>query len=180
MRLIRIAKTTIVASIAALLSLIAFGNVTDYGTNLAFVQHVMAMDTLFPTTTITYRAITSPMLQYLAYDLIIAVETAAAVLCWAGTFALLRAVRAPAVAFNGAKTLAVAGLALGFLLYQVGFVIVGGEWFGMWMSEHWNGVPSAFRYMTTIFLVLIFVAMPDGELNGTVSGGRSRGDSPAQ
>jgi predicted small integral membrane protein len=181
MGLIRIAKTAFVASVAALLTVIVFGNITDYGTNLAFVQHVMAMDTLFPTTTITYRAITNPTLQYLVYDTIIAVEATVAVLCWAGAFALLRALCAPAAGFNRAKALSVAGLALGFLLYQFGFMTVGGEWFGMWMSEHWNGIPSAFRFMTTIMLVLIFVAMPDGELDraAATSGNRSRDDSPA-
>jgi predicted small integral membrane protein len=177
MQLVRIAKTAMVASIAVLLSVIAFGNITDYGTNLAFVQHVMEMNTLFPTTTITYRAITSSMLQYLAYDLIIGTEVAIAILCWWGAFALLRALRSPATVFNGAKAFAVAGLTLGFLLYQVGFMTIGGEWFGMWMSEHWNGVPSAFRFMITILLVLIFVVMPDGELPGATATGRDRSRS---
>ena len=61
----------------------------------------------------------------------------------------------------------VAGLTLAFLLYQFGFVTVGGEWFGMWMSPQWNGVPSAFRFLITILAVLIFVTLPDGELAGT-------------
>ena len=59
---------------------------------------------------------------------------------------------------------AVAGLTLGFLLWQVGFMSIGGEWFGMWQSQQWNGVPSAFRFLITILAVLIFVAIPDQEL----------------
>ena len=43
--------------------------------------------------------------------------------------------------------LKIAGLALGFLLWQVGFMSIGGEWFGMWQSKDWNGVPSAFRFV---------------------------------
>ena len=48
---------------------------------------------------------------------------------------------------------------------------IGGEWFGMWQSQQWNGVPSAFRFVVTIIAVLIFVAMPDQELDrqGTVN-----------
>jgi predicted small integral membrane protein len=42
---------------------------------------------------------------------------------------------------------------------------IGGEWFGMWQSQQWNGVPSAFRFLITIMAVLIFVAMPDQELD---------------
>ena len=72
--------------------------------------------------------------------------------------------RADAAAFNRAKTLAVVGLTLGFLLWHVGFMSIGGEWFGMWQSQQWNGVPSAFRFVMTIIAVLIFVAIPDQEL----------------
>jgi predicted small integral membrane protein len=38
---------------------------------------------------------------------------------------------------------------------------IGGEWFGMWMSQQWNGVPSAFRFVVTILTILIYVAMAD-------------------
>ncbi|MGB8551548.1 MAG: DUF2165 domain-containing protein [Xanthobacteraceae bacterium] len=164
--LLRIAKTTMVAAIAVLFSIVAFGNITDYGTNFAFVQHVLSMDTLFPTTTITYRAITSPALHRLAYAAIIATEIAIALLCWLGALALLRALYAPAERFNRAKPFAIAGLTLGFLLYQFGFITIGGEWFGMWMSQQWNGAPDAFRYLTTLIMILIFVAMPEGDIAG--------------
>ena len=161
---IRAAKMAMVAAIALFATLVVFGNITDYGTNLAFVQHVLAMDTVFPSSTIRYRAITSPALQHAAYVAIIAVEAVIAVLCWAGAAALAKNLRADASSFRRAKTLAVTGLALGFLLWQVGFMSIGGEWFGMWQSSQWNGVASAFRFALVIVAVLIFVAMPDEEL----------------
>jgi predicted small integral membrane protein len=161
---LRVAKIAAAASIAAFLTLVTFGNLTDYGTNFAFVQHVMAMDTILPTSTITYRAITDPTFHHAAYALIIAVEAIVSVLCWFGVLRLLRRLREAAAQFNRAKDIVVAGLTLSFLLYEVGFVTVAGEWFGMWMSQQWNGVPSAFRILITIIAVLIFVAMPDGEL----------------
>jgi len=161
---IRLSKAAMVAAIAFLASLVAFGNITDYWTNFAFVQHVLSMDTVFPETTIRYRAITSPVLHHAAYVLIIAAEAATAVLCWIGAYRLLRAMKAPAAVFNSSKSIAIAGLTLGFLVWQVGFMSIGGEWFGMWMSEQWNGVPSAFRFLMTILGVLIYLAMPDSEL----------------
>ena len=161
---IRAAKTAMVAAIALFASLVAFGNLTDYQTNFVFVQHVLGMDTIFPSSTIRYRAITDPGLHRAAYALIIAAEAAVAALCWAAAIFLLRQLRAGAAAFNRAKALAVTGLTTGFLLWQVGFMSIGGEWFGMWMSPQWNGVESAFRFVATIGLVLIFLAMPDGEL----------------
>jgi predicted small integral membrane protein len=162
---IRAAKIAMVAAIALWVSLVAFGNLTDYGTNFAFVQHVLSMDTIFPESTIRYRAITSPVLHHAAYADIIAAEVVTAVLCWIGAYRLARRVRSDAKAFRQAKPLAVGGLTLGVLLYLVGFVAIGGEWFGMWMSQQWNGVPSAFRFLITILAVLIFVVLPDDELN---------------
>jgi predicted small integral membrane protein len=164
--ILRIAKIATVASIAAFLSLVTFGNVTDYGTNFAFVQHVLAMDTIFATSGIAYRAVTNPVLHHAAYGLIITTQAAVSVLCWIGVFRLLRRLRTDALTFNRAKNLLIVGLTLAFLLYQFGFVTVGGEWFGMWMSPQWNGVPSAFCFLITILAVLIFVVLPDGELVG--------------
>jgi predicted small integral membrane protein len=166
MRAARVAKVALVAAIAACATLVVFGNVTDYGTNFAFVRHVLAMDTIFPDSGIRYRAITSPALHHAAYWLIIAAEALTAVLCWIGAVALLRQRRASADAFNRAKTFAIAGLTLGFLVWQFGFMTVGGEWFGMWQSAQWNGTPSAFRFAMVMIGVLIFVTLPDGELDG--------------
>jgi predicted small integral membrane protein len=122
------------------------------------------MDTIFPFSTIKYRAITDTTLHHAAYALIIATEAAIAVLCWIGAVVLARHIHATAPAFNRAKALAVIGLALGFLLWQVGFMSIGGEWFGMWQSQQWNGVPSAFRFVMVILAVLILVVLPDQEL----------------
>jgi predicted small integral membrane protein len=162
---IRAAKAALVAAIAVFASLVTFGNLTDYDTNFVFVQHVLSMDTIYPSSTIKYRAIIDPALHHAAYSVIIAAEAATAVLCWIGAAALLRHIRNDAGAFNRAKTSAVGGLTFGFLLWQVGFMSIGGEWFGMWQSQQWNGVPSAFRFFITIIAVLIFVAMPDRELD---------------
>ena len=162
---IRAAKAATVAAIALFATLVAFGNLTDYNTNFVFVEHVMSMDTIFPFSTIKYRTITSPALWHAAYALIIAMEAGTALLCWIGAAALARRLRADAATFNRAKAFSVAGLTLGFLLWQVGFMSIAGEWFGMWQSQQWNGVPSAFRFVITIIAVLIFVALPDHDFD---------------
>jgi predicted small integral membrane protein len=164
MLLERISKTAIVAALAFLFSLVAFGNITDYGANLPFVQHVLMMDTIFPSATIRYRAVEAPALQQGAYLLIIAVEVISAALCWFGTMRLLRHLRAPGAAFNGAKGAAIIGLTLGYLLWQVGLIALGGEWFGMWMSHEWNGVESAFRFLMMTLGGLIYVSLPDRDI----------------
>jgi predicted small integral membrane protein len=164
-KVLRAAKAAAVAAIALLASLVTFGNLTDYDTNFAFVQHVLSMDTIFPSSTIRYRAITSPALHHLAYALIIATEAITALLCGIGAIALVRELGGDAKAFARAKRFAIAGLALGFLLWQAGFIGIGGEWFDMWQSQQWNGVASAFRFAMTILGVLILVALPDAELD---------------
>ena len=165
MLFVRYSKILLLAAIALLATLVALGNISDYGMNFAFLQHVLQMDAVFPNAKTTWRAIHSPALHHVAYLFIITLETLTAVLCWVGAARLLRKVKHSAREFNRAKCLGVAGLTLGFLVWQVGFMSIGGEWFGMWMSEQWNGVPSAFRFFMTIGVVLIYLAHKDEELD---------------
>ena len=163
--IVRLSKALLVCAVALFASLVAFGNITDYGSNFAFVRHVFMMDTIFPDATIGYRSIQTPWLHHAGYIFIIALEGLTALLCWIGGLRLLCGLKLPAHAFNGRKKLAVAGLTLGFLTWQVGFMSIGGEWFGMWMSKQWNGVPDAFRFFVTIILALIYLVQRDGELD---------------
>ena len=161
----RLSKIGLVAAIALWLALVAFGNLTDYGSNLVFVQHVLAMDAIFPDAAIHYRAIHSPPLQHAAYVLIIAIETLAAIFCALGAWRMWRARRSPAAPFRRAKRLAVTGLSLGVLLWLGGFMAIGGEWFGMWMSTQWNGLASAFRFVVVLLLALVCLGQRDDDLD---------------
>jgi predicted small integral membrane protein len=161
---LRSSKILLMAMIALWVSLVALGNITDYGSNLAFVQHVLAMDTIFPDARIHYRAIVSPALQHVAYVLIIAAETLAAVLCAGGAWRMWCARRRPASAFHQAKHMAMAGLAVGLMVWLGGFMAIGGEWFGMWMSSQWNGLTSAFRFVVVLLAALILLGQRDDEL----------------
>ncbi len=163
MLILRWSKCTCVAAVALYASLVAFGNLSDYGSNLAFVQHVLAMDTIFADSTIRWRAIEQPALQHLAYAAIIAGEAITAGLCWFGAWRMWRQRHAAAARFQHAKGWAIGGLTLGFVVWQVGFMSIGGEWFGMWMSSQWNGSESAFRCFMLILCVLIFVSLRDDE-----------------
>ena len=162
--LVRAAKILLVLMIGLFSLLVGVDNIIDYGTNFAFVQHVMSMDTVFPSTTLTWRAITSPVLYHIGYALIIAAELLAGVLCVFGARVLWRARHASARDFNASKDIAVAGLVAGFALWFFGFMTVGGEWFQMWQSQTWNGQQAAFRFITCIGIVLIFLNQKDDEL----------------
>ncbi|KWT64258.1 putative membrane protein [Hyphomicrobium sulfonivorans] len=161
---IRTAKVLLVLLIGLCALLIGLDNIIDYGTNYAFVQHVMSMDTIFPTSTLTWRAITSPLLHHLAYALIITAELLTGLMCIIGARRLWRVRAAGAQHFNAAKDLATIGLTLGFTLWFFGFMTIGGEWFQMWQSQAWNGQQAAFRFIVCIGLVLLFLNQRDDEL----------------
>ena len=161
---IRYAKITIILVLAAFAFMVAFNNITDYGSNFAFVRHVLSMDTLFPNNNAMYRAITTPWIWHAAYWLIIAGETLTAGLLTYGALALWRSRHGTGMAFGHAKKWAIAGLAAGFLVWFFGFMVVGGEWFMMWQSVDWNGQESAFRFIVCIGIVLIVVLQDDKPL----------------
>lgn len=171
MTTIRISKILLVAAIAFYALLTAFTNITDYLSNFSAVQQVFMMEKVFPHTTITYRAIDNPVIHHFGYLVIILMELLTAILCWLGVWKLGRALKQPALIFNEAKNMAIAGLTVGFLTWQVVFMSIGGEWFGMWMSPQFNeAINTAFRIFITILAVMIYLIHKDDEISGHTHG----------
>jgi len=154
---VRLMQTLMVGAVGLFAALVALDNVLDYGTNFAFVQHVLSMDTIFPDSGLKWRAITDPQVHHIAYAAIIAAEALTGLLCLLGALAMLTALGQPLDDFVHRKTLAFIGLGLGFLVWFFGFLVVGGEWFQMWQSDTWNGQAAAFRFLASIGIVLIFL-----------------------
>ncbi len=155
--LIRGCKVLLVFLLALYYALVAFGNITDPEGNLAFIGHIMSMDTIFPDSTLTWRAITQPVLHSVAYWIIILWQIVTAVLLTIGGVALWGE-RDSGPAFQQAKGTAFLGLTAGFSLYLFVFLIVGGEWFAMWQSQTYNAQAGAFRFLAVtgfIFLILL-------------------------
>jgi predicted small integral membrane protein len=100
---VRYCKIALVASVALFATLVAFNNITDYGANFKFVQHVLMMDTIFPDSRQTWRAVGSPLLHHAAYIAIILLQVMIAFLCWTGAAALFKTVHEDATAFERAK-----------------------------------------------------------------------------
>ena len=47
------------------------------------------------------------------------------------------------------------------LLFGVGFLAIGGEWFEMWQSQQWNGLqPATFNFLIAS-AGLILTRLPD-------------------
>jgi len=165
MLIARDAKIIMSLVLAAFCLLVTFDNLTDYGTNYLFVSHVLSMDTTFSGNALMYRSITNPVLWQLAYGLIIAAEGVTGILFLAGAIRLIQVRTAPGAVFNQAKTLVIAAATLAFLVWFFGFMVVAGEWFAMWQSKDWNGQEAAFRFYMAVLGVIVFVSLPDGDLD---------------
>lgn len=161
MQIIRLTKIALVFSVALLLFLIVLNNITDYGSNLLFVENVLGMTTVFEGNQLMWRSIDSPLVHTIFYATIILWEGAAMVFCFIGGYKLLSRLKAPQAVFAEGKSLAIAGLVLSMLQWFVAFITIGGEWFTMWQSEIWNGQDAAFRMFACFGIILIFVYLPE-------------------
>jgi predicted small integral membrane protein len=157
----RAAKIVMVLALSALGLLVTFNNITDYNSNYEFVQHVLSMDTTFPDNVAMYRAITAPLLWTIGYWGIIAGEGLTGLLLLIGAFRMWGARDAAPEVFDDAKDYVIAGVAVGFLVWFGGFMVIGAEWFLMWQSSVWNGQEAAFRFYLSMLAVLIFVTQPE-------------------
>jgi len=162
---IRLCKTALVASAAFYLLLVVFNNLTDYGSNFLFVQHVLSMDTTFEGNRAMWRAIDSPLVYHAFYGGIIAWEAVSmGLLAW-GSWMLWSHRKASLRDFNREKKWAIIGLTVSMLQWLVAFITVGGEWFLMWQSDIWNGEDAAFRMFACMGIILLFLISPDEEIS---------------
>ncbi|MGW3119759.1 DUF2165 domain-containing protein [Streptomyces sp. NPDC001107] len=158
---LHLTATLLTASVALYIALVAFGNITDFGTNQAFVQHVLAMDTTFKDDDLMWRAITSKGLQNTAYVAIIIWETLAALVLIYGTWLWTRR------DYARARSISTYGLLMLLLLFGAGFIAIGGEWFSMWQSKTWNGLEAATRVIVFTGVALLVVQLTDRRTDST-------------
>ena len=156
---LRFIRIGMVGSIALFFSLVALNNLIDFTSNFPAVEHVLSMDTTFHAPILMRRAITNPSIQLGAYYIIIAWELLTAIICWIGCVQLILNIKASDIQFNSSKTVAFIGLFLGFMLYMVGFIIIGSEWFCMWQSSTWNAQATAGLFVSLIMFVMIFLGL---------------------
>jgi predicted small integral membrane protein len=161
-----VACTVMVGINALYMLLVAFGNITDYGTNFDFVSHVLSMDTTnfgAPAgegldSDVMWRAIEADWVHHLAYVGVIIWESAAAIVLLCSLWAWLRASRTRS--FDLARRLGTIGLAMILVLFMGGFIAIGGEWFQMWRSTSWNGLEPAFRNSVLAAFGIVLMHLP--------------------
>jgi predicted small integral membrane protein len=183
-----VAVAVLVGINALYILLVAIGNITDYDTNYAFVQHVLSMDTtnfggtpgegLDPD--VMWRAITDPVIWNVAYIGVIVWESASAVVLVGAVVLWVRGI-VRGGDHGRARAISSIGLLMIVLLFFGGFITVGGEWFAMWRSTAWNGLDPAFRnaMLAGVALVLIHVPVAGWNRRRRASGPGEAGDHDA-
>ncbi|WP_326582069.1 DUF2165 domain-containing protein [Streptomyces sp. NBC_00481] len=159
--LLSLASTLLVGTVALYMALVAFSNITDFGTNQQFVRHVFAMDTTFKDEDLMWRAIESKGIQDAAYVLIIIWETVSALVLLAATYFWARGLGHHT--FHTARRYSTLGLLMVLLLFGAGFIAIGGEWFVMWQSGDWNGLDAALRVFLLSGVVLLVTYLPTND-----------------
>lgn len=157
METLRILQALFTAYIGLFAASVALNNITDYGSNLQFVRHVMSMDTVFPDCRLKSRRVTAAWAHHAAYVLIIVLEALTALLCLWGAWVMWDSRGADTAAFLAAKALALWGLGLGFTIWFAIFVIGAGQWWCSWQSKEFNGQDATFRFYTVIGIVFLIV-----------------------
>ncbi len=158
--MLRFIKSATVCYVALFFTLVALNNIIDYNSDYQFVVHVLKMDTTFQSPNLIWRSLHSAWYHNAAYIFIICIEALSAVILWIAGINLFRHIRSPQY-FIKYKKLASLGLFIGFSLYFVGFITIGGEWFVMWQSSVWNGQAAAGLFGSMIMFILLFINQTD-------------------
>jgi len=154
---LRYCKIALTASNGLFLLLVVFNNLTDYGSNLLYIQNVLNMSTTFEGNAGMWRAIENPFIHWLFYATIILWEVVSLGAITYGSVKLWKARKESPKVFAEAKQWAVVGLTLSMLQWYVAFISIGGEWFLMWQSETWNGQDAAMRMFLMMAVCLLFL-----------------------
>ena len=161
--ILRASKIALLGAVAIFFTLVVLNNTTDYDSNYQFVRHVLMMDSTFPNNRGMWRALNPSWIHTAFYYSIIASEAAIGLMCWWGVVRMTLAIRYNRTAFQAAKSVGIAALTLGCLLWSVAFLSIGGEWFLMWQSKTWNGQDAAFRMFVILGITLVYLAMQEPE-----------------
>lgn len=155
--------------VAAYYVLVAFDNITDpvnpNASNWPFVQGVLSGDGVPANSGFEWRFIQATWIQVLAYVGVIVTETATGVLLVIAGVQGLRHARKPG-SWARAQRWTYLGGTLGLMLFFVGFIVIGGNWFIMYLNSKWNGLEPAFQnsVMTALMLLLVTGVLVGGHL----------------
>ena len=145
------------AGTSLMATIVAFGNVTDPGSNLRYIERIFTMDTTYGSPRLMWRAVHSKTLHRLALGVIVVFETAVAITGWIGVAHLATNLHSTSSQWNSAKFWAVVALGLAAFVWFFLFEVIGNEWFASWQSSEWKATNETARINLVTFAALILL-----------------------
>jgi predicted small integral membrane protein len=160
----RLVVAVLVLIAASYYLVVAFDNITNPtgpASNWPFVRGVMSMEGVPEDDGFAWRAIESEPVHAVFYVAIMLGEAVSGLLLLWGGIAGLRATDS-AAAWSASQRASLLGCSVGLLVFWFGFIVVGGNWWIMFLNPQWNGIEPAFQNATltlgTVLAILLVAA----------------------
>ena len=156
----RLVTSVFVLMVASYYLVVAFDNITNptnpNASNWPFVQGVLSGDGVPADSGFEWRFIDATWFQAASYIGIMAMEAITGTLLLIAGVLGLRAARSTSGWAAAQRWTYVGGLA-GLTVFFFGFIVVGGNWFIMYLNSKWNGLEPAFQNSVATLLMLVLV-----------------------
>ncbi|MEL0249720.1 MAG: DUF2165 domain-containing protein [Actinomycetota bacterium] len=156
----RLVTSVFVLMVASYYLVVAFDNITNptnpNASNWPFVQGVLSGDGVPADSGFEWRYIDATWFQAASYIGIMAMEAITGTLLLIAGVLGLRAARSTSGWAAAQRWTYVGGLA-GLAVFFFGFIVVGGNWFIMYLNSKWNGLEPAFQNSVATLLMLVLV-----------------------
>lgn len=168
-RMARVVTSLFVLMVAAYYFIVGFDNITNptnpNASNWPFVQGVISGDGVPADSGFEWRFIDATWFQAVAYIGVMTAETITGILLLIAGIKGLRASRT-CPRWGHAQKWTYAGGILGLAVFFLGFMVIGGNWFIMYLNSKWNGLEPAFQnsVMTMLMLILVTGVLIGGHL----------------
>lgn len=165
-RTARVVTSLFVLMVASYYLLVAFDNITDptnpNASNWPFVQGVLSGDGVPADSGFEWRFIDATWFQVLSYIGIITMESLAGIVLLIAGILGLRSARSTQ-SWNRSQRWTFLGGIFGLTVFMFGFIVVGGNWFIMYLNSKWNGLMPAFENtMFTLGMMVLVTAVAVG------------------
>jgi len=168
-RTARVVTSVFILMVSAYYLIVGFDNITDpinpNGSNWPFVKGVLSGDGVPADSGFEWRFIDATWFAVISYIGIMVTETVTGLLL---LIAGIRGLRSSATCHRWGREQkwTFIGGAFGLLVFFFGFMVVGGNWFIMYLNSQWNGLQPAFQnsVMTIAMLILTSVVLVGGHL----------------
>lgn len=168
-RTARVITSLFILMVVAYYLVVGFDNITNptnpNASNWPFVKGVLSGDAVPADSGFEWRFIDATWFQAASYIAVMACETLTGILLLIAGILGLRA-SSTSGQWNHAQKLTFLGGFLGLAVFFFGFMVVGGNWFIMYLNSQWNGLEPAFQnsVMTISMLILTVGVMMGGHL----------------